>query len=144
MTTLPSIIHEPIQALVDAGDALFDKGKFEAALAKYSEAYALLPSDKERWEATTWVLAAIGDASFQIGDFASAETALAQAITCPEGADNPFLHLRLGQCAFELGRMELASEALAHALEVAGEEVFEDEDPKYRALLPEIKAGLDS
>ena len=68
MTALPAILHEPIQVLLDEGDNLFDKGKFEAALAKYEEARAILPSDPERWEATTWILTAIGDTCFLMGD----------------------------------------------------------------------------
>lgn len=135
MTTLPAILQEPIQALLDDGDKLFDKGKFDAALAKYQEAQALLPSDLERWEASTWVLAAVGDARFQLGEFDAAQPAFAQAVRCPEGADNPFILLRLGQCELELGRDEAARDALARAFAGGGDELFEDEDPKYRALL---------
>ncbi|GAB3261094.1 tetratricopeptide repeat protein [Chitinimonas naiadis] len=135
MTALPAIMQEPIQALLDEGDKLFDKGKLDAALLKYEEAKALLPSDLERWEASTWVLAAIGDACFLKEDHQRAQEALLQASNCPEGATNPFVQLRLGQAEFELGRLDQAVIALSLAFATGGEEVFEDEDPKYRALV---------
>jgi tetratricopeptide (TPR) repeat protein len=135
MTALPSILHEPIQALLDEGDKLFDKGKFAAALNKYEEARALLPSDPERWEATTWILTAIGDTCFLMGDCVRGQQVLLEAIRCPEGAENPFIHLRLGQCELELGRKEVARKALLLALELGGDEVFEDEDEKYLQLI---------
>ncbi|HEY9101474.1 tetratricopeptide repeat protein [Chitinimonas sp.] len=132
-TTLPAILQEPIQALLDEGDKLFDKGKFDAALQKYEEARALLPSDLERWEASTWVLAAIGDVCFLKGDHQAAQAAMQLASNCPEGATNPFIQLRLGQAEFELGKLDQAVIALSLAFATGGEEVFEDEDPKYRA-----------
>ncbi|MGQ5525496.1 tetratricopeptide repeat protein [Chitinimonas sp. PSY-7] len=135
MTALPAILHEPIQALLEEGDKSFDKGNFESALAKYEEARALLPSDLERWEASTWVLAAIGDACFLMGDMVRAQQALAIAVNCPEGAINPFVQLRLGQSEFELGRLDAATVALSLAFATGGEEVFEDEDAKYRSLV---------
>ncbi|WP_269531564.1 tol-pal system YbgF family protein [Chitinimonas sp. BJYL2] len=135
MTALPAILHEPIQALLDEGDKLFDKGHFDAALAKYEEARALLPSDPERWEASTWVLAAVGDACFQLAHFGRAREALALARSCPEGEDNPFILLRLGQCELELGQTDSARDCLQRAHLSGGDDVFEDEDPKYRALL---------
>jgi tetratricopeptide (TPR) repeat protein len=135
MTALPTILHEPIQALLDEGDKFFDKGKFEQALAKYEEAQSLLPSDIERWEASTWVLAAIGDVCFLTGDFLRGQQVLDQASRCPEGATNAFIQLRLGQCEFELGRLDQAVIALSLAFATGGEEVFEDEDEKYRGCV---------
>lgn len=135
MTALPAILHEPIQTLLDEGDKLFDQGKFEYALGKYEEARALLPSDVERWEASTWVLAAIGDACFLMGDMERAQQALSVAVNCPEGATNPFVQLRLGQSEFELGRLDAATVALSLAFATGGEEVFEDEDAKYRSCV---------
>lgn len=134
-TTLPAILQEPIQALLDEGDKLFDKGKFDAALAKYTAARDLLPSERERWEASTWVLTAIGDTHFLQGNFVAAQDALQQASVCPEGAENPFILLRLGQCAFELANVDHARTLLQQAYQLAGEDVFEDEDEKYQQLI---------
>ncbi|QEL56446.1 tetratricopeptide repeat protein [Chromobacterium paludis] len=135
MTALPSILHEPVQALLDEGDELFDQGKFDAALARYQEAFEMLPLEVERWEASTWLLTAIGDTHFQMGAWRLGVETLALAMRCPEGAENPFILLRLGQCELELGREEAARELLKLAFSLGGDEVFEDEDDKYRAML---------
>ena len=135
MTALPAILHEPIQAQLDEGDRLFDRGQFAAALEKYEAARALLPSDPERWEASTWVYTALGDTLFLSRDYAGAHQALQQALRCPQGADNPFINLRLGQCEFELGRTQVAQTILKRAFELGGDDVFEDEDEKYRTLV---------
>ena len=45
-------------------------------------------------------------------------------ITCPGGAANPFLHLRLGQCAFGKNSMDEAAEHLARAYMLEGAESF--------------------
>jgi tetratricopeptide (TPR) repeat protein len=135
MTALPSILHEPIQALLDEGDALFDQGTFDAALDRYLQAFELLPPQVERWEAATWLLTAIGDTYFQMGEWQNGRQALEQARQCPQGEENPFILLRLGQCELELGRADAARELLKQAFSLGGDEVFEDEDDKYRAEL---------
>ncbi|KAF0814225.1 hypothetical protein IGB42_01124 [Andreprevotia sp. IGB-42] len=135
MSTLPAILHDQISALLDAGDRLFERGDDEGALRKYREAEALLPSVREPWEASTLVLIAIGDTLFQMRDFAAAAEALLDAIDCAGGEENPFIHLRLGQCAYELGEHEGAVESLKAAYELGGPDVFEDEEEVYLALL---------
>ena len=47
---------------------------------------------------------------------------------------NPFLHLRLGQCHFELGNLDGAADELARAYMSAGDEIFVGAD-KYFAFL---------
>ncbi|MFC4160336.1 tetratricopeptide repeat protein [Chitinimonas lacunae] len=135
MSILPSILHEPIEALCEQGDKLFEQGNYGAALQKYQEAETLLPSDRERWEATTWVMAALGDARFFLGDIEGAAEAFATAQRCPNGLGNAFIHLRLGQCELELMRPERALEQLAEAYRQGGIEIFEDEEDKYLDFL---------
>jgi hypothetical protein len=53
----------------------------------------------------------------------------------PDALGNPFLHLRLGQCRFELGDLDRAADELARAYMADGEDVFDGEDPKYLAFL---------
>ncbi len=50
---------------------------------------------------------------------------------CPDAIGNPFIHLRLGQCQYELGNEEQAADELARAYMVAGDEIFDTDDPKY-------------
>jgi hypothetical protein len=53
------------------------------------------------------------------------------AMHCPNAIGNPFLHLRLGQCRFELGDTDRAADELARALLIESPKLFEGEDPKY-------------
>ncbi|XZG69099.1 hypothetical protein ACTSKR_10590 [Chitinibacteraceae bacterium HSL-7] len=135
MTILPAIMHDQITALLDAGDALFEKGRDEDALAKYREAESLLPTEKERFEASAIVLAAVADTLFQLGRFSECEEKLLLALECEGGDANAFVWLRLGQCAFEGGRLEAAHAAFNNARVFGGAEIFEDEDPRYLAAL---------
>ena len=62
------------------------------------------------------------------------------AMWCPGALGNPFLHLRLGQCQFELGGLDRAADELDRAYMGAGTDIFDDEDDKYFAY---VKTRLD-
>jgi tetratricopeptide (TPR) repeat protein len=127
-------VHERIQALCAEGDALAQQAKYPAALTKYRAAWDLLPEPRTDWDAATWILAAIGDANFLGGDFAAGRDNLSMAMHCPDAIGNPFVHLRLGQCQYELGNLDGAADELARAYMGAGAEIFEGAD-KYFAFL---------
>jgi tetratricopeptide (TPR) repeat protein len=131
MSELDDATHAQIQALCARGDAFADEGHWGEALEAYWSAWDLLPEPQTAWEAATWILAAIGDVNFQQGDFQAGRENLAMAMHCPQAVGNPFLHLRLGQCQFELGEMDRAADELARALLIESPRLFEDEDPKY-------------
>ncbi len=137
----PTIFAE-ITALSDQGQALFDEGSLAEARRLFVQAWALLPEPQSEWEATTWLAAAIGDIDFLQGNHDAARQTLEFAMLCPDGLGNPFLHLRLGQSLFELGEEDRAADELMRAYMGAGEEIFADQDPKYRAFLA-TRAILD-
>lgn len=124
-------IDSQIKALCSEGDELAEREDYPGALKEYWQAWELLPEPQTDWEAATWILAAIGDANFLGGDFTAGRDNLSKAMHCPNAIGNPFLHLRLGQCQFELGDLDRAADELCRAYMGAGEEVFNDEDPKY-------------
>ena len=138
MAELADSVHEEVKALCAAGDAAAEKGQFSQAVAVYEKAWALLPEPRFEWEAATWILATIGDAQFQSGDVTSARETLSDAMHCPGAIGNPFLHLRLGQCQFELGNLTRANDELARAYMGGGAEIFVGEDPKYLAHLKTV------
>ncbi|MBV1775709.1 tetratricopeptide repeat protein [Burkholderiaceae bacterium DAT-1] len=140
MDELPSIIAEPVEALIDAGDKLFEKGKYAPALEKYREALALLPTDRTQYVESAYVLAAVGDTLYLMGEIAEAMEILDEALDCPEAEVNAFILLRLGQCLYDSGDKEAAAEVLATAFALGGEELFEDEEPQYRKLVQEDEA----
>lgn len=135
MDELPSSLHEDIKKLCAEGDALAERRLYEEAIATYNKAWALVPDPKNDWEASTWVLAAIGDACFLGGFFTTSMEALNYSMQCPGGRGNPFLHLRLGQCALELGQDDVASDNLARAYMLEGKEIFAQDDAKYFEFL---------
>jgi tetratricopeptide (TPR) repeat protein len=140
MAELTDDAHERIQKLSAEGDAFAEAGRYPDALKKYWDAWDLLPEPQTDWEAATWLLAAIGDANFLVGDYEAGRDNLSNAMHCPGAIGNPFLHLRLGQCQLELGNDDRAADELARAYMAAGHEIFEDQDPKYLTFL---KTKLD-
>jgi hypothetical protein len=134
MAELSNETHERIQAVCKKGDVLANKGMYPAPLEQYWAAWDLLPEPQTDWEAATWILAAIGDANFLGGDFTASRDNLSMAMHCPDAIGNPFLHLRLRQCQFELGNLDRAADELARAYMGAGSESFQGAD-KYFAFL---------
>lgn len=124
-----------IDRLCKLGDTDADLSRFPAALASYWAAWDLLPEPKLDCEEATWILAAVGDANFLGRDFIAGRDNLSTVMHCPGAIGIPFLHLRLGQCQFELGNEALAIDELRRAWNDGGADLFDDEDPKYLALL---------
>ncbi|MBP0583484.1 hypothetical protein J8I29_29465 [Labrys sp. LIt4] len=135
MAELEDTLYEQIKALSATGDALAQDGDYEGALLRYWEAFELLPEPKTDWEAGTWLLAAIGDANFLQGNFSDGRNNLTYAMLFPGAIGNPFLHLRLGQCLFELGNLGQAADELIRAYMGDGPDTFADEDDKYLRFL---------
>lgn len=139
MNDIPHELSDEVDAQVKQlcalGDRHAEQENYPAAISQYWKAFALLPEPQTDWDAATWILGAIGDANFLGRDFTAGRDNLSAAMHCPDAIGNPFLHLRLGQCCFELGELDRAADELTRALMGAGEEIFAAEDPKYFALL---------
>jgi tetratricopeptide (TPR) repeat protein len=135
---LPKKVHEAITRLCAEGDELAKAGDARAAYDKYVEAWELVPEDKENWEASTWILSAVGEIQFRRKKFENSLDSFLRAVQCPNGLGNPYIHLRIGQAQFELGNLQGAGDNLTRAYMGAGEEIFKDEDPKYLAYLRTI------
>lgn len=144
MAELDKAIHERIDALTTAGDALAEDENYEGALTKYWAAFDLLPEPKTDWEAGTWLMAAIGDANFLQRDYAAGRDNLGYAMRFPGAIGNPFLHLRLGQCQFELGNLDRAADELMRAYMGDGPACFEGEDGKYLRFLATRAQGIEA
>jgi hypothetical protein len=135
MAELSEALHTEIERLCAVGDDLAGRQEYAQALASYWAAWDLLPEPKVEWEAATWILAAAGDANFLGGDYVAGRDNLGNAMHCPDAIGNPFLHLRLGQCQFELGALDGAADELMRAYMGAGADIFKDQDPKYLRFL---------
>ncbi len=135
---LDDVTHERISQLCEEGNARAHEGNFDRALALYREARALLPEPVHEWEATTWILTAMGDVLFLQGKHEDACRCLQEAMSCPGAIGNPFIHLRLGQACFEAKWYDCAKDELARAYMGGGDEIFEGEDVKYKNYIKEI------
>jgi hypothetical protein len=140
MAELSDATHERIRALCAEGDQHARDGQAAEAIEHYMAAWLLLPEPQTDWDAATWILAAIGDAHYLPGEFERGRDALLKAMHCPEAIGNPFLHLRLGQCQFELGNCDRAGDELARAFLLGGWVLFQDGDRRY---LEFVKSILD-
>lgn len=132
---LPSSIAEQIDSLSKEGNALANSRHFKEAYSKYQEAYQLIPKPQLDYSAATWLLASMGDVCFLGNQIQVAHELLSHAVMSVGGLGNPFIHLRLGQCAFELGNLDSAANELCRAYMGAGKDIFEEDDEKYFAFL---------
>lgn len=143
MSELVGPLYEQIKTYCRQGDILADAKSYEPAIAEYNKAWELIPEPKNDWSASTWVLAAIGDAAFLGGYLTSAREALQYAMTCPDAVGNPFLHLRLGEVLHDLGHFDDAADELMRAYMAEGDEIFASESPRYLQFLA-TRADLNS
>ncbi|WP_159022091.1 hypothetical protein [Formosa sp. L2A11] len=135
MAELDDKTYLDIQDLCEKGDSLVDQENFSLAIENYWKAFDLVPEPKTDWDAVTWILTAIGDANFIGNDFQAGVDNLSTAMHCPGGIDNPFIHMRLGQCQFEVGNLDRAADELTRAFAIEGDEIFSEDDPKYLEFL---------
>lgn len=99
---LPKKTHEAIEKLSEEGNQFASQGRFAEAMGRFWAAFDLIPEPQTDWEATTRLISSIGDMLFQQGEFAKARDAFQDAVRCPGGLGNPFIHPRLGQACHEL------------------------------------------
>jgi hypothetical protein len=132
---LEPAVLESITEFCAAGDRLAENGAYVDAIRDYNRAWQLVPEPKNDWEASTWILAASADAAFLAGYKTSALESLEYAMTCPGAVGNPFLHLRFGQVLFDKDRLDEAADQLMRAFMGGGDEIFQNEDPRYLAFL---------
>lgn len=132
---IPDHVDAEIKELCAEGDVFVEMREFTDAFKNYMAALELVPEPKESYQATTWILAALGDLYFLTKNFAQAAQALGDAMHCPGAIGNPFLHLRLGQVHLELGNETRAADELCRAYMGAGKEIFERDDAKYFTFL---------
>ena len=128
---LPAEVTDKIRDLCQQGYQSFDSEDHKTAIRHFFSAWTLLPKPQTQWQEAGWVLTALGDAYFAKSDFQNGEQALLSALHCPDAKGNPIIHLRLGQCLYELGNTEAARLQFQHAIDSGGKALFEREDEKY-------------
>lgn len=123
----------------EAGNRLFDEGKYNQAILKWLEGLDSLNKPINAQSEAVWFHASIADAYFLLGEYEKAYSYLLEAKSniSGEGYSNPFVMLRLGQCSHELGKKDEV-EYLMRAYMLAGDDIFENEDKKYFELIKHL------
>ncbi len=141
---LPDELYEQIENLSEAGNNCSDEGDYSGAIEQWLQALALIPHPQQDWEAATWLHASLGEAYYQSGDYGMAKDALLNALNCPDGQGNAFIHYMLGKTLVRLNDAGAVDELL-RAYMLDGVDIFdsdEDEGPDSLQLL-EDKGLLD-
>lgn len=127
-----------IDELAEEGNNLFEKGNYSKAITVWEEALKAIDAPLNTKSEAVWFQTSIGDALFMMREYGKAYEYLFEAKSnlSGDGYENPFTMLRLGQCAYELGR-EDAKEYLLRAYLLAGNDIFEDEE-KYLEVIKDL------
>lgn len=124
-----------IEKLSEEGNALADRNDFDAAIKKFEQALAIVPTPKTDYEASLWLYASIGDMYFSKGDHENSADNFYNALNCPDGQVNAFVHLRLGEDLFELKQKDESLDHLLRAYMLEGKEIYDGENEKYFEFL---------
>ncbi len=128
-------IYSKILELCSNGDKMVEKGEFDKAIQDYKRALDLVPPPKNTWDTSTWIYTALGDTYFLKSDYKEAIEYFYNAMNCPDGLNNPFILLRLGQSLYNVDEKTKAKEYLLRAYMLEGLEIFQEEDDKYLQLI---------
>lgn len=131
---LDDVTYDQIQELSEQGNALAEDEAFSDALEKFNAALMLVPEPKTEWEAATWLYASMGDMYYLQEDYAKAREQLYNALNCPDGQQNGFIHLRLGQALRRLHEQDKALDHLLRAYMIEGKDIFKGEREDFRFL----------
>ena len=146
--TLDTTLDKRVRQLCAEGYRSYDDGDYEQALRRFYQAWMLIPKPQTQFEASGWVLTAIGDAYFAKRNYRAGIEALRSALFCPRTVGNPFVHLRLGQCYLETDKTDDADRHLARALYSGGAELFDKEALHYldraRIALKRLQSDRES
>lgn len=135
MAELEERVYQRVLELSEEGKALEAANDLAAAKVKFLEALKLVPQPHQNWSASTWLYVHLGDTHFKLQSFETCFMCFVNAVQCPDGLGNPFIHLRLGQMYFEQGNFEKAADELTRAYMGGGLEILLEDDPKYLAFL---------
>jgi tetratricopeptide (TPR) repeat protein len=128
-------LYQRILQLSKAGNESLAVGNCSQAIRQFRAAFALVPEPYQEWEASLWLLTALGEAYYFAGEYELSRVALTSVMHVPGAIGNAFVHLRLGQVQFELGNTQQAADELVRAYMGGGKEIFEEEDEKYVTFL---------
>ncbi len=138
MHKLPSEISEKIKSLCADAYQAYDEGDYQKALRLFYQGWVQLPKPQTGFREAGWLLVGIGDSYYQLKQYTPGCEALRSADHCPEATDNPFIHLRLGQCLYNIGEKPSARSHLQKAYRLGGAKLFAKEPDHYLACIKDL------
>lgn len=135
---LSNELYNQIVSELEQGDQYAETEQHNEAIKKYETTLNLVPFQKENWEVSLHIYTAMADSYFNLGNYQQASNNYEQALKCPDGLDNGYVWLGLGEAFYELENMNKAKDALISAYMLEGEEIFEEEDGKYFFLIQDL------
>ncbi len=138
MYKLPNETTEKIKSLCADAYQAYDEGDFRKALRLFYQGWVLLPKPQTQFREAGWLLVGIGDSYYRQKQYTPGCEALRSADHCPEATDNPFIHLRLGQCLYRIGEKASARNHLQKAYRLGGSALFADQDGAYLDAIKDL------
>jgi tetratricopeptide (TPR) repeat protein len=135
MKVLSDDLYDSIMLDLEKGDEDMGKSKFQEALSTYLQGLEKIPSEKQQWEISLHLYTALGDCYFNLKDYPASNHSYNQALQCPDGLDNGYVWLGLGQSFFEMEEKEKAKDAFMSAYMLEGKEIFENQGWQYFDLI---------
>lgn len=139
MSELTKEITENIRSGCAVAYRAYDDGDYQKALRLFYQAWLLLPKPQTRYPEAGWVLTGIGDTYFRLRQYIPGCEALRSADHCPQTRDNPFVHLRLGQCLYHMAERASARKHLHKAYRLGGPDLFAAEEPVYLNSIADLQ-----
>ncbi|WP_182418831.1 tetratricopeptide repeat protein [Bartonella sp. HY038] len=136
---LPDDIYEEVENLSGQGQELFDNKQIDAAIEKWQQALSLLPEPRQKWEASLWLYAALGDAYQSKGDHQEALSYFERGYQSAEGYLNPYILYSIGTNLYDLNRKDEATDYLLRAYMLEGDDIFDEDGEIYLNHLKEKK-----
>ncbi len=133
-----SDLSTTIQAICVKGYQHYAKQDYDSALRLFYQAWVKLPKPQTREPDAETVLAAIGDTYYRMGKYELAIEALRSALACEQTSARSMVEMRLGQALLNTGHELQAITYLQRAYRLGGNDVFKDENPKYREAISEF------
>lgn len=124
-------LAERLTATATTGEEFMNRSAFALAADQYVQALQLVADAQGDWGMTTWLWASLGEARFMARAFDTSAEAFGEALECTGALGTPFLHLRLGQCALEVGDEPAAMAHFSRVHALHGSEAFACEEAKY-------------
>ena len=131
-----------IESILEKADKQLDYSSYKKAETLYRKALEMLPAPQVEQEQYLEIMAAIGDTLIWQNRLREATKFFTKTMNHPGAEENGYLHLRLGQLAYERKELEVATVELKRALELGGDELFADEYRDYYLLAGGTKEEL--